>query len=613
MSDKSKTEELLQLSARLCDQTISVAEREQLERLLVDHPELRADHLTYVRLHGDLMWRYRSSADTEINSPLTVPTPLKTGPTSFGWAGLSLAMAALLLAVFGSATWAWIQSRSDEAERAPIAAVAAEPFSSNGRFVATLRDATGAVWLQSEQPVDVGQRIGTGTLRIDSGDAELIFDSGARLILSAPVKLRIDSPLSVYLESGMVAAHVPPSAIGFRIGTASAEYVDQGTEFGVVAEPDGASEVHVFRGQVDVVSQHKTDSTPLALIGQEAFRSDQSGGWSGRVEFAASLFGALPARVAEPVQWRVADGGNGHWYQLVVTDQPINWHDAALRTISMYHQGMRGHLLAIASSSEDQFVVEQVIQELAPQRIWIGLTDVLQESHFQWVTGDSVGYSNWRAKPVQQPDDFHEADWHGGEDYGVYVKIDGDESWHWNDMSVDSINYTVSAFLVEYEPPSPAFDNSRLSLDPLQWPSSDGGNDHFYQLVLSHVSLTWDQVQRIAEQSEFEGRAGRLVALETKQEREFVCDRLLQVCGITEHMVGLSGSGSGVLRWNSGVAVADGELVSPPPQTSSDLALSSLCGVLTWNAHSQNWELKTRPVTARPSGGFGFIVEYNGR
>lgn len=58
---------------------------------------------------------------------------------------------------------------------------------------------------------------------------------------------------------------------------------------------------------------------------------------------------------AQPVQWRVEDGGNGHWYQVIAGIRNIRGTAAELAAASV-----GGHLLTVASPEEMNFVVPKV-------------------------------------------------------------------------------------------------------------------------------------------------------------------------------------------------------------------------------------------------------------
>ncbi|MEY3022594.1 MAG: hypothetical protein RIS86_1792, partial [Planctomycetota bacterium] len=63
---------------------------------------------------------------------------------------------------------------------------------------------------------------------------------------------------------------------------------------------------------------------------------------------------AAGAAAQEAVQWRIEDGGNGHWYRGIAV-QSVTWvqsRDAA--------ESVGGHLASLASSAENDFVFQAV-------------------------------------------------------------------------------------------------------------------------------------------------------------------------------------------------------------------------------------------------------------
>jgi len=125
------------------------------------------------------------------------------------------------------------------------------------------------------------------------------------------------------------------------------------------------------------------------------------------VVFVVSSF-SIQAYAYDPVQWKVADGGNGHYYQVVLVpgsatpmSAPITWTEANLAA-----QAMSGgwHLATISSSEENAFVFDLVdnIPELwfdhAGNSIgpWLGASSPTRSSNdFTWVTNEPFAYTNW--------------------------------------------------------------------------------------------------------------------------------------------------------------------------------------------------------------------------
>ena len=112
-----------------------------------------------------------------------------------------------------------------------------------------------------------------------------------------------------------------------------------------------------------------------------------------------------------PLQWRVEDGGNGHFYGL--TTRPDTWHESNAEAVSY-----GGYLASITSASEKDFIVDWV---LPGGNVWIGLTDVQWEGRFAWTSGEPFQYTNWYDGEPNNSND---------EDY-VHVYSDGT----WNDQT----------------------------------------------------------------------------------------------------------------------------------------------------------------------------------
>ena len=91
-----------------------------------------------------------------------------------------------------------------------------------------------------------------------------------------------------------------------------------------------------------------------------------------------------------PVQWRVSEGGNGHWYSYV--HNLTGWNEARVLAV-----GVGGHLATISDMSENGLVV--LIASPAPETAWIG---GLQDSDacepscgWRWVTDEPWSFTAW--------------------------------------------------------------------------------------------------------------------------------------------------------------------------------------------------------------------------
>jgi hypothetical protein len=141
--------------------------------------------------------------------------------------------------------------------------------------------------------------------------------------------------------------------------------------------------------------------------------------------------------MAQPVQWRVEDGGNGHWYEYIST--PALWTEA-----KFIAENNGGHLVTIGSAAEGSFV-----RTLGSTVCWIGLfqdpraTDYWEPAGgWRWLTGEPLSYTNWRINTNGQPNEPNDLMGQGGENWAI---LDGNGTT-WNDVR----NGEPFAYCVEY-------------------------------------------------------------------------------------------------------------------------------------------------------------------
>jgi hypothetical protein len=103
---------------------------------------------------------------------------------------------------------------------------------------------------------------------------------------------------------------------------------------------------------------------------------------------------------AQRVQWKVADGGSGHWYE-AVGGTFTTWSEANIDA-----QTRGGYLATITSSAEDQFVYN-IIKDPSYWNVfwdggickdndgpWIGgFKPSSSPGNWQWVTGEAWSYT----------------------------------------------------------------------------------------------------------------------------------------------------------------------------------------------------------------------------
>jgi ferric-dicitrate binding protein FerR (iron transport regulator) len=118
------------------------------------------------------------------------------------------------------------------------------------KAVAMLDRAVDAQWNQGGEAPRLGAPLEPGWLRLNSGLAQIVFYSGARVVIEGPTELQLISPSEASCRSGRLTADVPPQARGFRIRTPQMNVTDVGTVFGLDVR-ERRTELHVFKGNVD--------------------------------------------------------------------------------------------------------------------------------------------------------------------------------------------------------------------------------------------------------------------------------------------------------------------------------------------------------------------------
>ncbi len=236
-------EALWSLAAAVCDGTITPEETARLESMLCESEAARLFYAAYMDLHADLLWQGRDRT-------ARLPEPSGRARTvRVRWYGLA-AMAAAVFIGLAAAAFAVLSGPGPE----PIGHLAS---ALDCRWQAHPELAPG-------QPLYPGQ-----DLHLESGVAEIALTSGATIAIQQRARVRLESAGAIDLREGTLWAGVPEEAKGFTVRTPDAEVVDHGTEFGVLADPAGATEVHVFRGRVDVTPQR---GTQRRLEGAQAVR-----------------------------------------------------------------------------------------------------------------------------------------------------------------------------------------------------------------------------------------------------------------------------------------------------------------------------------------------------
>ena len=315
--------QLWHLTAAICDDTITPAERDALERYLLDQPGARAFYIAYTRLHAQMLEEaggetidFLPEDGAEVGDPAApvdsllekvdrqaiaemldeadrVAAPRDAAPTAETaeservidppkvrrkkWDAVlphDERMASTL-----SIPTSWTYGIA-----ATIAAVAAVYFISsreprNGPPVATLTAAIEAKWSDNAVSTQPGSRLAAGELHLVSGRVWIRLDDGPRVGVSAPATFALETGKSMRISQGRLVGYCDESADDLVVVTPSATIVDMGTEFGVDVQASGVTEVHTLSGKVAVrpVSADEGSAGTFELVAGQAGRIDEAG------------------------------------------------------------------------------------------------------------------------------------------------------------------------------------------------------------------------------------------------------------------------------------------------------------------------------------------------
>lgn len=174
------------------------------------------------------------------------------------WSAAAAAVVALGLAI---TAWRLVTRRTPAG---PTQVVAVQPLAAPPpvcRLVAEVN----AQWADGS-PKSAGDLAPGTPLTLASGIVQLQFTDGASAIIAGPAQFTVESAGAMSLLAGKVVATVAGG--GFVVNTPTATVTDLGTEFGVGADANGSTQVHVFNGRVQAAPrpQGGTQGGPARVL-----------------------------------------------------------------------------------------------------------------------------------------------------------------------------------------------------------------------------------------------------------------------------------------------------------------------------------------------------------
>jgi FecR protein len=305
MIGMTRNDDLGRLVGAMCNGTITADDTGQLDALLTRNEDARRFYNDYMFLHAELYSQHasldavESGADCGLAGADLSSTPGAVGESASRATSLNrkqyawLAVAAALVGVAAVSSWVTYAVTGGRVVNSPEVAQAAG--GDERAAVARITATRNCMWAKTAKNLGFGSRLISGErLDLTNGLVEITFNDGAVVVLEGPATFDVDSPGRAQLHEGRLTAVVPERAHGFQVATARMNVVDLGTEFGLMAEPEGTAEIHVFNGLVK--------AQLLDERGNQVRTMELNTSQAARIEPAAAVVARIPARDDEFVR-----------------------------------------------------------------------------------------------------------------------------------------------------------------------------------------------------------------------------------------------------------------------------------------------------------------------
>jgi FecR protein len=267
------------LLPRLCDDVMTLEDSRRLNQILDQSCAARQYYLKLIAVHSALVTTAGSYVRPELSNgkqhfePLSIdhfderPVPASVAGRSSlayrrsrfsflgrpSWRLVAATLCSIALVLLWTYRGAIRQNQNVGADvgRVPIIA---SVTSQGQQLVAKVTYLSPTVrWQEPNASYALASRIKTGqSLVLEHGQVELTYVTGAKLLLTGPAEFVVE-PAGGKLRRGELVARVPAEGHGFRIETPHGQVIDLGTEFGVVVDDFGVSQVSVFEGKVETL------------------------------------------------------------------------------------------------------------------------------------------------------------------------------------------------------------------------------------------------------------------------------------------------------------------------------------------------------------------------
>ncbi len=214
-------------------------------------------------------------------------------------------------------------------------------------------------------------------------------------------------------------------------------------------------------------------------------------------EIGAIVLGLVAGTVqADPVQWQVADGGNGHWYEYFEPANGITWDESRLAA-----ESLGWYLVCFTTLNEQAYITDVLLDSIGvPENASVSMGLYKPKDDWLWIDGSgSPNYLDWACgEPNDLPTEWGTV---------LLMKDCDDVTRKWCDVPSDWVNY---GYIVEW--------NYYSSI--IQWRIEDGGNGHWYQAI-PNPGILWEDANTTAI-----SMGGYLATPTSAQENQFIYEMI---------------------------------------------------------------------------------------
>lgn len=223
----------------LLDGRLAPEARAKLSEKIRTDAKVRGIYLEYVVLHAATLRALGVNFGAKDRKALNSSAP---NPQRLRWPIAAALAAAVLLAAAAVAVYLLTTDPQSEAVQPQ----------SRGVPVATLIESTGTV-IVNNGIGNPGDEYAAGAYSIESGSAGFLLTNRVGVELRGRTRLTMQGNMASTLDYGSASFRCPPGSEGYTVRLPDgSRVVDLGTEFAVWVDDDGASEVWVFEGQVEI-------------------------------------------------------------------------------------------------------------------------------------------------------------------------------------------------------------------------------------------------------------------------------------------------------------------------------------------------------------------------